>query len=91
KDYEFHVTFLFSANSLFEPLDKATAAQQDDGILCEVTIYPLETQRFVKGEITGYESKIDALLLSDDYFRLNEDRNPERYFRHTGPFKATSF
>nr|CCC89353.1 putative calpain-like protein fragment [Trypanosoma congolense IL3000] len=90
-DYEFRVTYLFNVQCYIEPLDKTSATEQDDGILCEVCVYPGETQRFVRGEIAGYESKIDAVLLSDEYFSLHEDRKPDKYYGHVGPFKGSLF
>ncbi|KAG8343933.1 calpain like cysteine peptidase Clan CA family C2 [Trypanosoma vivax] len=91
KDYEFQISYLFTSDSMIEPLDKTAVMEQDDGILCEVVVYPLESQRFVRGSVVGFESKIEAVPLSEEYFRLHKDLNGKKYFRRLGPFPSQSF
>ncbi|RNF20125.1 calpain-like cysteine peptidase, Clan CA, family C2 [Trypanosoma conorhini] len=91
KDYEFHITYLLNADSMVEPLNKTTIEVQDDGILCEMMVYPLETQRFIVGEVTGYESKIEALPLSDDYLQSHPNIDERAYCRRLVPPSASQF
>lgn len=74
-----------------DPLDKTSVAVQDDGILCETVVFPLETEKFVVGDVTGFESKIEARALAEEYFQIHRDLNEEKYYRRLIPPKASHF
>lgn len=91
RDYEFHVKYLFGADSEIEPLGDTKMERADDGILCEVHLYPLETKMFIKGKVDGYESKLEALPLSEDYFARHPELDEKAYMRRVEPPKASTF
>ncbi|KAH9601189.1 protein of unknown function DUF1935 [Trypanosoma melophagium] len=91
KDYEFHITYLFGVDSTLEPFGHTTMSEEDDGILCEMVLYPLETERFVRGDVSSFECKIEARPLSEEYFQTHPQENERNYFRRLVPPKAKSF
>ncbi|ESL06092.1 hypothetical protein TRSC58_06239 [Trypanosoma rangeli SC58] len=91
KDYEFHITYLLKAGSGVQPLDKTALKSQSDGVRCEVVVYPLKTQRFIVGNVGSHESKIEALPLSDNYFRSHPNINERAYHRRLMPPSASWF
>lgn len=91
KDYEFHIKYLFGADSHLEALGDATLEVQDDGILAEMVVYPLETKDFVQGTIDGYESKLEALPLSEEYFAQHPELDEAAYYRRLEAPKSSRF
>ncbi|RNE98819.1 calpain-like protein [Trypanosoma rangeli] len=91
RDYEFHITYLLSAGSVVRPLDKTTVKTQNDGVRCELVVYPLKTQRFIVGDVIRYESKIEALPLSNIYFQSHPNINEHAYLRRLAPPSASWF
>lgn len=91
RDYEFHITYLFGADSEIEALGDATMEVQDDGILCQVVVYPLETRLLMAGTPDGYESKLEALPLSEEYFGNHPELDERAYYRRLDIPKAKQF
>ncbi|KPI88157.1 putative calpain-like cysteine peptidase Clan CA family C2 [Leptomonas seymouri] len=91
KDYEFHIKYLFGADSRLESLDDTTMEVQDDGILAETVLYPLETKKFVQGTIDGYESKLEALPLTEEYFAQHPELDEQAYYRRLDAPKRDAF
>jgi hypothetical protein len=91
KDYEFHIKYLFGADSRLEALGDTTMETQDDGILAEMVVYPLETKKFVQGTIDGYESKLEALPLTEEYFAQHRELDEEAYYRRLEAPKSNKF
>ncbi|KAK7197732.1 calpain-like cysteine peptidase, Clan CA, family C2 [Novymonas esmeraldas] len=91
KDYEFHIKYLFGADSRLDALGDTTVEVQDDGILAEMVVYPLETKDFVQGTIDGYESKLEALPLSEEYFAQHPELDEAAYYRRLEAPKSTKF
>ncbi|RNF19508.1 small myristoylated protein-1 [Trypanosoma conorhini] len=70
KEYEFYVQYVFEDGSEVEPLGDATLTEMEDGTtIVETTVYPLETQMFLSGDITGGHGRIEARPLSERYRR----------------------
>ncbi|ORC88961.1 calpain-like cysteine peptidase, Clan CA, family C2 [Trypanosoma theileri] len=91
EDYEFHIFYLFGVDSTLEPFGQTTMTEEDDGIMCEMTLYPLETKKFVQGDVSSYECKIEARPLSEEYFQSHPKVNERKYYRRLVPPKAKSF
>ncbi|KAF8285603.1 calpain-like cysteine peptidase, Clan CA, family C2 [Trypanosoma cruzi] len=91
RDYEFHVAYLLNPDSAVQALSKTIITPQDDGVLCETSVYPLETQRFFVGDVTGFESKIEALPLSAEYLQSHADIDERKYYRRLIPPSAATF
>ncbi|KAG5480760.1 hypothetical protein CUR178_05895 [Leishmania enriettii] len=91
KDYEFHLKYLFGADSRLEALGDTTLEMQDDGILAQTVVYPLETKDFVQGTIDGYESKLEALPLSEEYFAQHPEQDEAAYYRRLEAPKSSQF
>ncbi|CBZ14621.1 conserved hypothetical protein [Leishmania braziliensis MHOM/BR/75/M2904] len=91
KDYEFHIKYLFGADSHVNALSDTAVTVQDDGILAEVSVYPLETKDFVRGMIDGYESKLEALPLSEEYFAQHPELDEAAYYRRLEAPKSNQF
>ncbi|KAG5506488.1 hypothetical protein JKF63_05991 [Porcisia hertigi] len=91
KDYEFHIKYLFGADSRLKALGNTTIEEQDDGILAEMVVYPLETKDFVEGIVDGYESKLEALPLSEEYFSKHPELDEAAYYRRLEAPKSSSF
>lgn len=91
RDYEFHVKYLFGADSEVELLGDTTMERADDGIICEVHLYPLETKMFIKGKVDGFESKLEALPLSEEYFARHPELDEVAYMKRVEPPKASTF
>lgn len=68
--FEVHVTCTFGKHSKIQPLDKASMKRDESTgeYVVEVTVYPSETELFVKGFVNGFTSKLRAMPLSDDYY-----------------------
>lgn len=91
KDYEFHIKYLFGADSRLEALGDTVMETQDDGILAELVVYPLETKKFVQGTIDGYESKLEALPLTEEYFAHHPEQDEQAYYRRLEAPKSSKF
>lgn len=91
KDYEFHIKYLFGSDSQVEALTTTTLEVQDDGILCEMVLFPLETKGYVRGTIDGFESKLEALPLSEEYFAAHPELDEAAYYRRLEAPKSSSF
>ncbi|CAG9573195.1 calpain-like cysteine peptidase, Clan CA, family C2 [Leishmania major strain Friedlin] len=91
KDYEFHIKYLFGADSELNAVGDTKLEMQDDGILAEVVVYPLETKPFVQGTIDGYETKLEALPLSEEYFALHPEIDEAAYYRRLEAPKSSRF
>ncbi|KAG5480040.1 hypothetical protein LSCM1_06462 [Leishmania martiniquensis] len=91
KDYEFHIKYLFGSDSRLEALGNTTLEVQDDGILVQMVLYPLETKDFVQGTIDGYESKLEALPLSEEYFAQHPELDEAAYYRRLEAPKSSQF
>ncbi|AYU78405.1 hypothetical protein, conserved [Leishmania donovani] len=91
KDYEFHIKYLFGADSQLNAVGDTKLEMQDDGILAEVVVYPLETKHFVQGTIDGYESKLEALPLSEEYFAQHPEMDEAAYYRRLEAPKSSQF
>ncbi|KAH8604143.1 putative cysteine peptidase Clan CA family C2 [Trypanosoma vivax] len=77
--FEVHVACVFGKHSKLEALENTTLHSAPDGsTIAEVVVYPTETERFVKGFVNGFSSKLRALPLSNEYF---EER---RALQHRG-------
>ncbi|CAD2220197.1 Domain of unknown function (DUF1935)/Calpain family cysteine protease, putative [Angomonas deanei] len=67
--YQVVVTCTFGKQSKIEALDNTKLTRDENGdYIAEVTVYPCETELFVKGFVNGFKSKLRADPLSDDYF-----------------------
>ncbi|KEG06776.1 calpain-like cysteine peptidase, Clan CA, family C2 [Trypanosoma grayi] len=91
QDYEFYVMYLFDIGSTIQPLNQTSMVEQDDGFLCEVAVLPSETQRFIVGDVTGYESKIEARPLADEYFQSHPFLDERDYYRRVAAPRAAAF
>ncbi|EPY23567.1 calpain-like cysteine peptidase, Clan CA, family C2 [Strigomonas culicis] len=91
RDYEFHVKYLFGLDSQISTLGDTTLERGDDGLLCGCIVYPLETKMFISGMVDGYESKLEALPLTEEYFALHPDLDEDKYYQRLAPPKASEF
>ncbi|EKF30320.1 calpain-like cysteine peptidase [Trypanosoma cruzi marinkellei] len=67
--FEVHVSCTFGKHSKVEPLGNTKMHQLPDGsYTAEVVVYPVETEKFIKGYVNGFSSQLRALPLSDEYF-----------------------
>lgn len=90
-DYEFHVKYLFGASSQIDAAGDTNLEIQDDGILCSVVVFPLETKEFITGTPDGYESKLEALPLSEEFFGRHPELNEHEYYRRLEAPKTAAF
>ncbi|CCW64467.1 unnamed protein product [Phytomonas sp. EM1] len=68
--HEMHIHFTFGKRSNIQPLGKTTIRiNENNEYECDVIVYPIETEMFIKGTVNGYTSSIRAIPLSDDYHR----------------------
>ncbi|EPY40621.1 hypothetical protein AGDE_03307 [Angomonas deanei] len=65
--------------------------KNDDGILCSCVVYPLETNMFISGFPDGYESKLEALQLSEEYFAAHPTLDEDAYYKRLAPPPAKDF
>ncbi|CCW66393.1 unnamed protein product [Phytomonas sp. Hart1] len=91
KDYEFRIKYLFGPNSLVNPLDDTTIETMDDGFQCELYLYPFEAKLFVQGVIDGFESKLEALPLSEEYFAMHPEIDEVKYNSRLDPQNSKYF
>ncbi|RNF20273.1 calpain-like cysteine peptidase [Trypanosoma conorhini] len=71
--FEVHVTCTFGKHSKVEPLGRTTMSRAPDGsYTAEVVVYPTETELFMKGFVNGFNSRLRALPLSDEYFQTRD-------------------
>ncbi|GET88182.1 hypothetical protein, conserved [Leishmania tarentolae] len=91
KDYEFHIKYLFGADSQLSAAGDTKLEMQDDGILAEMVVFPLETKNFVHGSMDGYESKLEALPLSEEYFAQHPTMDEAAYYRRLEAPKSNQF
>lgn len=91
KDYEFRVKYLFGHASELEALGGTTMHREDDGILCELRVLPLETRMFVRGKKVGYESKLEAMPLSEEYFSVHPELDEVAYFARVDVHRSSEF
>lgn len=68
--YEMHVTCTFGKHSKIEALDHTTLITDETTceLIASTVIYPCETERFVKGFVNGFTSRVRALPLSNTYY-----------------------
>ncbi|KAG5487823.1 hypothetical protein LSCM4_07501 [Leishmania orientalis] len=70
RSFEVHVVCTFGRHSKITPLEHAKMTCDDSSgeYVVEVTVYPGETEPFIKGFVNGFASKLSALPLSQEYF-----------------------
>ncbi|KAG5487479.1 hypothetical protein LSCM1_07434 [Leishmania martiniquensis] len=70
RSFEVHVVCTFGKHSKITPLENATMTRDESTgeHVVEVTVYPGETEPFIKGFVNGFASKLSALPLSQEYF-----------------------
>lgn len=91
RDYEFRVRYLFGLDSDIQPMGDAKLIREDDGFLVEMQLYPLETKMFIQGSIEGFESKLEALPLSEEYFAQHPEVDERAYMKRLELPKAAHF
>ncbi|KAK7198823.1 small myristoylated protein 4 [Novymonas esmeraldas] len=69
KKYEFHVTVTFGANSRnLEALGNTYLAENPaGGWIAKTIVYPCKTEPFIQGEVVGFDSVVNAVLLTTEY------------------------
>lgn len=69
--FEVHVVCTFGKHSKITALEntKMTRDESTGEYVAEVTVYPGETEPFIKGFVNGFASKLRALPLSQDYYK----------------------
>ncbi|EPY28743.1 calpain-like cysteine peptidase [Strigomonas culicis] len=68
--FEVHVVCTFGKHSKLEALENTQIRRDANGdYIAEVTVYPCETELFVRGFVNGFTSKLRALPLSDTYYQ----------------------
>lgn len=69
--FEVHVVCTFGKHSKITALEetKMTRDENTGEYVAEVTVYPGETEPFIKGFVNGFASKLRALPLSQDYYK----------------------
>ncbi|KAG5511640.1 hypothetical protein JKF63_07237 [Porcisia hertigi] len=78
--FEVHVVCTIGKHSKITPLENAqmTIDQKSGEYVVEVTIYPGETEPFIRGFVNGFASKLRALPLSQEYFRSRSNAQHEK-------------
>nr|CAJ2466701.1 unnamed protein product [Leishmania braziliensis] len=71
RSFEVHVVCTFGKHSKITSLENTKMTRDDDSgeYVVEVTVYPGETEPFIKGFVNGFASKLRALPLSQEYFQ----------------------
>ncbi|KPA75514.1 putative calpain-like cysteine peptidase putativecysteine peptidase Clan CA family C2 [Leptomonas pyrrhocoris] len=69
--FEVHVVCTFGKHSKITALENTKMTRDDSTgeYVAEVTVYPGETEPFIKGFVNGFASKLRALPLSEDYYK----------------------
>lgn len=79
KKYEFHITVTFSEECRnLTPLGKASLVQNPEGgWIGKIIVYPCQTEPFVEGDIVGFESVVNAVLLTTEYTERRKEEKRE--------------
>ncbi|ORC88952.1 calpain-like cysteine peptidase [Trypanosoma theileri] len=73
--YEMHVKVTFGEDCDIKALGKTHLERLDSGeYVATVVVYPRETEMFIEGRVNGFKVKMDALPLSEEYRRRQEER-----------------
>ncbi|KPA75246.1 calpain-like cysteine peptidase putativecalpain-like cysteine peptidase Clan CA family C2 [Leptomonas pyrrhocoris] len=81
KKYEFHVTVNFGPNSrnLVALGNTYLAEDVDGGWSAKTIVYPGKTEPFIQGEVVGFDSVVNAVLLTTEYKeRRKEEKKAEK-------------
>lgn len=81
KKYEFHVTVNFGPNSrnLVALGNTYLAEDPDGGWIAKTIVYPGLTEPFIQGEVVGFDSVVNAVLLTTEYKeRRKEEKKAEK-------------
>ncbi|CAJ1985889.1 cysteine peptidase - Clan CA - family C2 / CAL4.1 [Leishmania donovani] len=75
RSFEVHVVCTFGKHSKITPLEntKMTRDESTGEYVMELTVYPGETEPFIKGFVNGFSSKLSALPLSQEYFQARSE------------------
>ncbi|KPI82880.1 putative calpain-like cysteine peptidase putative cysteine peptidase Clan CA family C2 [Leptomonas seymouri] len=78
--FEVHVVCTFGKHSKITALEN-TKVERDDSTgeyVAQVTVFPGETEPFIKGFVNGFASKLRALPLSQDYYKDRSEAQNEQ-------------
>lgn len=81
KKYEFHVTVNFGAKSrnLVALGNTYLAEDPDGGWIAKTIVYPGKTEPFIQGEVVGFDSVVNAVLLTTEYKeRRKEEKKAQK-------------
>lgn len=79
KKYEFHVTVTFgSSSSDLIALGKSSLVENPEGgWIGKTIVYPGSTEPFVQGNVVGFESTVNAVLLTTEYIERKKEEKRE--------------
>ncbi|KAG5506494.1 hypothetical protein JKF63_05997 [Porcisia hertigi] len=85
KKYEFHVTVVFGPNSSnLIPLGNTSISEGPNGcIVAKTIVYPRMTQPFIQGDVDGFTSTVNAVLLTRGFKECSNAENSDELESYT--------